>query len=646
MNSNSQKNQRLIVLVVVFVIICFVSILSVDIPAFRNIKSNLLGANVFQSLSEEGDLDLGKNPEPVLFDENGEIILDEFNFNENEESELEPEPENKMGIIQNIKSIFRGGNEKPAEVPANLRPEFGQANLPNSCGIYDREKLYILLGETFDLSKNNLGRSSNIWSTIDGENWIEVAKSTAMGEKWEIMPLVVNNTAYVFGGKYTPSGTHDNSVYNSTDMVNWTYLSELPPTLREYDRSMVYFKNKFWFISSQKSVGIWSSVDGITWNQEIKTNPWDGNAYGNLGGSDVVSNAKSGYISNSLGAYVLNGRIWYVVTNNKDEYGSQKKIYSSIDGVNWRDEGEFKIDGKNDQVLDIAWNTNPIPVIFRGEAWVISSNRKTGAPMVIKTTNGKDWKLVSNNTTKLLSPRYYSTMVAFNNKLWTLGGFDNGRILSYDVWSSINGVSWDKMKQYGVKYPGPAERQLAGGVVLTYKYSKKGGDLNVTAYNPIKVSFSSDVLVDENIGTWVLKYDDPGNVVFDGNIVITGIKLVGTELANGNSSLRYMINYKVYDEKNNVLGSTKSFKGPFYDVDKNPIPQTIKLSKPITLSPGQSMRISVNADFGLSPSFKNITTFLVPDFDFANEDSKACIVYSVHKESGQNKIPGKTLIKP
>ncbi len=57
MNSNSQKNQRLIVLVVVFVIICFVSILSVDIPAFRNIKSNLLGANVFQSLSEEGDLD-------------------------------------------------------------------------------------------------------------------------------------------------------------------------------------------------------------------------------------------------------------------------------------------------------------------------------------------------------------------------------------------------------------------------------------------------------------------------------------------------------------------------------------------------------------------------------------------------------------
>lgn len=584
--------------------------------------------------------------------------LDESGLENGNDADTELNESEKPSILQSIRD-FLNNNEEESDTPVDI------GNLPeasleqDSCGVYDRERLYVFSGETFDVyGTGALFRNSNVWSTTDGENWLEIAKTTPMGEKWEIMPVVVNNEAYVFGGKYKKgSSAHDLSSYKTSDMINWKYLGELPATSREYDKSVVYFKNKFWLISSEKTTGIWSSVDGAIWKQEVSSNLWDGDTYGVKAGSDIVGHKKGGYTSNSLGAYVLGNKIWYVVGNHTGETVSNKKVYSSVDGINWKDEGIFTINGKNDKFLDIAWNTNPSPVMFNNAAWVISSNRTTGTPMVIKTVNGRDWKLVSNVTTNYSSPRYYSTMVAFNHKLWTLGGFtgDNLSNVNYDVWSSVNGVLWNKANQIGTKFVGPADRYLAGGLTLTYRYSTKGSDLMVDS-TPEKMYYKDDVQKGATLGNWSLNAKSTWGVTFDGNIVITGLKFVGSDIANVKlptspkrltiSSLNSAVvkNLKVY-QGSKLIGSVASFSGPFYDSSGVAIPQTIKLNNPIVLKQNDSAQIKLIGDITLSDSVKSFTTYMMPEFDFADENSKACSVYLKQRESKLEKVPGNTSLR-
>lgn len=644
-------------IIVIFVVSIFVYI---DRSNLFNKESEFYGsaqnqAQVLQSLSSLDYLNSGDFAIPGQELQNAPSVI---------VSPEQPTLESPSNIFfQGIKD-FLGGlvgpgptNEQGFEQEIGLPPNYEgglSPSEPDACGIYDRQKMYVLLGETYDANGTaGLFRNSNIWATIDGEHWEEVASKTVMGEKWEPMVLVVNNVAYVFGGKYKSSGgAHDLSSYMSTDMVNWSYLGELPPMSREFDKSMVYFKGKFWLISSEESVGIWSSTNGSNWKQEVTKNIWDGRTYGTENGSDTVSHKKGGYVSNSMGAYVLNNKIWYVVGNHQNEPGSNKKVYSSTDGVNWIDEGVFKIDGKTDQVLDIAWNTNPSPIMLRGEAWVISSNRRTGEPMVIKTANGRDWKLVSNYRTNFTSPRYYSTMVSFNGKLWTIGGFAGGpqSLTSYDVWSSINGSVWENVKQIGTKFTAPADRYLAGGLVLTYKYSKGGPDLRISTNSTAKFSYPGNNVKSESLGSWTIKADSLSGAVFDGEVVISGIKIQGYEFRKGSSSLGYLRNFKVYqyDQTTNykkLVGEVSRLNQPYYSYpEKKPNSKTIKLSSPIILKQGESTQITITADFSLNESFNKFITYLVPDFEFINEESKACSINSAYGESRLAGVPGYTII--
>jgi len=524
-----------------------------------------------------------------------------------------------------------------------------------SCKEENNEKMFVWNGETIDETKNSIYRLSDVWSTSDGKNWKQESKDTKIGERWETMIVKVGDVVYSFGGKYEKTGnSSDNEIYKSTDLINWTYIGDIPEMDHNYDRSVVYFNDKFWLLGSEEGKnGVWSSSTGEKWTQVLTKTPWDGI------GMDRLYNTKGRYDSNSLGAYVINNKMWYLVYNNQQNAGypnyALMRLYSTSDGKNWSDEG-YLINKDDSSYFNIASNINPAPVTMDGKVWIVSYSRKTSQPMVINTSNGKDWYLVSTSDTNMTtdSKSYYlahnyPSVGVFQNKLWTIGGWDvkgnsNSNDNSNDIWASSDGIKWTNMVPKGITFPAIADRWLAS-ITTIGSSSPKSENLEIQKeYNATEFLTGKDE-TNRTLGKWkMIAGDDKTNT---GDVVISNLSFIGTDYKTSSnvqfSSLESLENIIIYAGSTKV-GQIKSFKGPFYDsTGKYALPQTITLDKNITLKAGESIWISIVADFPL-PKYKNfeMRTWLA-GIGFKDEYSTPCNVSTNDNGDGDYKFAGRNL---
>lgn len=489
----------------------------------------------------------------------------------------------------------------------------------NSCPKIKEEKLYTFFGEIVNKATNTISRASDVWSTMDGVNWKQEATNTAIGERWELMPVKVGSTVYEFGGKYKPTGGYsDNAIYKSTDMVKWTYVGELPEMSHYYDRSVVYFKNKFWLLqsinsslstrtSSGTTTGVWSSSTGKTWTMEKTDVEWTGN------GSDRVENSKGYYDSNSLGAFVIGNKMFYLIYNGSTNI----TIYSTTNGNNWKNEGAL-VNSADNKAFNIATNTNPFPIMHQNKVWIISKDKNSNKPIVINSSDGLKWDLVSTKDTNFSVPRYYSSDVAFNGKLWTIGGFSDSSKNDGNVWSSKDGVKWTQMDIKGVStFPGPADRHLSGAVAIPTGKSINSGptDLNVENFYDMS-TYSTDNVKEGVLGVWKLKASPKSNKSANADVVIDSLQFLGTDFTSASgdfSSLESLKNIKVYvgSGRNQQIGELDKFAGPYYDNSKYYVmPQVLDLTKPIVLKNDEEVTVTVVADFSFTNDLQYFTTYL------------------------------------
>lgn len=233
---------------------------------------------------------------------------------------------------------------------------------------YDN-RYWVIGGETPN------GLAKDVWNSVDGVTWNQVATTTPFGMYNQYKSIVFNNKIYVVGGRASPSSTAFAKAWSTTDGINWT-TTTLPFKDRE-NPTLGVMNNKLFVIGGVETVGAqsdsWSTIDGINWiqmnyfiakisNGKILRGYDDyyyflGGTYWNtagMGGSsttairryntasdswDLIGNTfpspSSGFTE--IDAVVANGKIWVSGQASVSPYTNH--LWSSADGgITWIEE--------------------------------------------------------------------------------------------------------------------------------------------------------------------------------------------------------------------------------------------------------------------------------------------------------------------
>ncbi len=159
----------------------------------------------------------------------------------------------------------------------------------------------------------------------------------------------------------------------------------------------------------------------------------------------------------SAGEVVFKERMWILGGYTPGLVGD---VWSSADGVEWRQEGE--IPSQSGINIPVNW-------VYEGRMWV-ADNEGT----LFASADGAHWEKVNDQTP--WKGRYAAGGAVFAGRMWVLGGKSNGA-LHHDVWSSTDGVEWtletakapwSPRQVFGMLAVHRDQLWLVGGGITTY----------------------------------------------------------------------------------------------------------------------------------------------------------------------------------
>ena len=174
------------------------------------------------------------------------------------------------------------------------------------------------------------------------------------------------------------------------------------------------------------------------------------------------------------------GKLWVIGGGNGSSVYS--KVFSSSDGITWKDAGASDdLSGRNDHAA----------TAFNGKLWVMGggSNGSSLLNDVLSSTDGKTWTSVS--SAAAWTPRHKHSLLVFNNKMYLLGGIDNSSAKMNDVWSTSDGKTWTEITDNATW----SKRSGHAATVFNQKIWVMGGDNGSTLSD---VWYSST----DNASTW------------------------------------------------------------------------------------------------------------------------------------------------
>ena len=189
-----------------------------------------------------------------------------------------------------------------------------------------------------------------------------------------------------------------------------------------------------WFDSySAPPRDVWNSADGKTWSLVAKEAPWKHSDFPiTLAFDDRM--------------WLMGG--WY--NGRLPGHGSTNQVWSSTDGVAWK------------QMPNAGWSPRIAAgaVAFEGKMWILGGtenyyfgDEKSLKSDVWSSADGKEWKLEVAEAP--WSPRAYHVAVVHGGKIWVLGG--GNYVPKYhaldDVWSSSDGVHWERVTEHAPWHP-------------------------------------------------------------------------------------------------------------------------------------------------------------------------------------------------
>lgn len=255
-------------------------------------------------------------------------------------------------------------------------------------------------------------------------------------------------------------------VLRDHDLPNWKkVLSKGPFHIRDSGGELV-FKDKMWLFGGyfpELSADVWSSKDGITWeehpqiptkaglnipvNYVYKGKMWivsnDGELFSSADGQEwELVNAKPAWGKRyAAGGVVFKGKMW--MFGGEQDKTLKNDIWSSEDGITWKK-----------SATNAAWSPRQLfgnVVVKDNKIWIIGGGLTNYFPFkayrdVWVSSDGIQWKEVSDEAP--WPGRIWSNCVVYNNRIFLLGGFRSQPVWENrsDVWYSKDGKVWKELK--------------------------------------------------------------------------------------------------------------------------------------------------------------------------------------------------------
>ncbi len=324
-------------------------------------------------------------------------------------------------------------------------------------------KLYLLGG----VHRNN--SFNDVWRSSDAIHWERVAEQVPFSSPYGFRSAVFRNKLWEIGGRGSGNyiGNEQNDVWCSDDGVSWNH----PPGLASFysiDRAFAC-NGKMWAtgLSTHNDRALWCSANGVDWTPKAAP-PW---AYCSDWG--VFNNALCAFDGTYFHFSTDDAQTW--TTQRATEQGEYLEYAQMVEfkGEIWRTGGGELTEGwedgdyytpcasvyrysPNTQTLtrmpDAPWGPRMqhASVAFDGKLWVLGGyktrlyNTAVECNDVWYTTDGQQWVRATNAAP--WSARIYLSAVVADNKLWVLGGLsygvDSRSLFLNDVWCSSDGVQW------------------------------------------------------------------------------------------------------------------------------------------------------------------------------------------------------------
>lgn len=252
---------------------------------------------------------------------------------------------------------------------------------------------------------------SDVYSSGNGSSWSVINSNAPFGGRYGSQLLSFNGSLFLIGGNN--SGTLRNDVWTSTDGSTWTQILA-PTTLgsatqfspRE-DFGAVVYNGAMWVIGGFSSGGnnndVWSSTNGITWNQVLAN-----------GVSSITHFSKRWGFS----ALVYNNAMWLMGGASGISTGAVTAVFNDV----WS------------STTGAAWNgsTGHLSSTIYYEQTVVHNNQMflTGGFMGLGWGSQKEFSTSPDGITWTTAAgpfpqRFYHLALEFNNRSWIIGGCDD-----------------------------------------------------------------------------------------------------------------------------------------------------------------------------------------------------------------------------
>jgi N-acetylneuraminic acid mutarotase len=270
------------------------------------------------------------------------------------------------------------------------------------------------------------------WSSADGIDWSTPVVNLAFPRRNNAALVSFNNRVWLIGGER--DGTKLNDVWSSPNGRDWASVTSAAAFVGRTGHRVVAFNNQLLLIGGATQNGlandVWTSSDGAAWVQVTTAAPFSPRT--------------------EFGLAVAGGRLWLV--GGLDATGQQRDAWVSTDGVQWLRVNEqvptlpaagFSLASHNGNLwltggVSIVVGNGYTDVTYKNEVW--------------SSTDAVNWRRVSPQAA--FSPRFGSTLVSLESRLFLLGGIDANGVKN-DVWSSTDGSDWRLGYRGAIPYPQP-----------------------------------------------------------------------------------------------------------------------------------------------------------------------------------------------